>query len=1551
MPEVKFKFVGDDSELRKKLADLAKLRAEMSDKFAKDFASSMTSGMSKTMDETAKQYSKVTKEAELLNKVSNNSANAESKLRQIEAIAQLRIELQKEREEQKLLKKLYDEGKISLEQYRKEVGKFIKLEQERSKAIREGKKQLSENGEYQKLNRALANVRKESKDLLAEMFRMERQGYKNTLGYEKLREKADALTKQTQFLDRGIKKIDASLGLHQRNVGNYADAVENVIPVVARVNSQLSAFGLTLDDLAKKPGAINELGTAFVGMGKNMLTFLISPIGSLLAALASLLALFKANKQTVIDFDSGIKDVSKTTGLAGKDLSLFGNAIVELSAKLQVVSADKLLEYSKVAGQLGVKGRADILAFSEALAMLETASDITGEEGGSSIARMLTLVDGGVQNVKAFGDEIVNLGNNFAATEKEILDNATQISQNVGIYRIGRQEVLAFATATKAVGLEAELVGSTFSRTLGEFEKTLRTGKGVSDLLKVIGGNQADLQKKFRDDAAGVFVDYVRGLNNIHKAGGSVNEALEHTGVVAVRDQRVIASLATNGFDVLTGALENVKEAHGAMQTEFENGASKLEQQSKRMSIAWDNFVLTVEKGEGVIAGVFLRLMDGASILLDTITKAFNPTSFGEFTMRLFDLKAADKIREINLAMAEGESTVNKLGGFDLSKSSQKQINELTKETESSLKAVTGALKIYNEEVDKGKLKDGGKNSIASVEGTKRALEANLSRLKFFYKEEKAINTEIEFEQSEADKKKAERAKAAAGRQIEQGRQAVERQRSLQAQIDSIAEQANRKQLSRDQEEIESIKDKYSKIREEIRKFLADPKNKGQKVDQGKLVSAERFEINEAETRQGTSALLKQLNDQRTIYAEYNSYVEQNGIEAAKKMFGAQSDLAEGYREKLKKEYLAITALQKTASLAPFTGVNVKLTQAQEERAKALKEMIDALDKEDQAMSRERYAKALLMAQTFGQQELIIRKKYADAVKELGSEASKEQSDALKRVLHSDLENLIDSSPQFKKAMEDIEKSTQVMLGTAFKTGKDSILKLIEGMEKATDEEKAYLKKIFGEFFEKGAKDAELGNLENIGRAAEEFAGLSAASLDFASNLSEGLDSLKSMVGLASQLSISIGSLMKDKGLQDLFGTLGKSLGVFGGILSFGNALSNAFNQSRERRNSEQQEEISAANDRQLKATESMTKALKMQLEIIENLYGTERLEEYEAKLSEISKVYSTLTNQLSGRFMLTNDNFTNSILERLNNGETQSQIYKSFSVASKEYMALAKIFKNLDKYARIPELPKDISKAREELIKLQSQIAIKGGGIDENTQRMIDQLEQQIDLYEQTYKQSFEESTGNSFSSLLSDVTSMFFNQGEDAGKAFSEGFDKIMENYMIQKFSRDFLEQELSGWYDNLNKLSENGLTQEERDQLKEAFDKIKSEGEKRANELKETLRLGETDTSEKDNKGELSKNIASISETTANRLEAEFGGLRLAQLLLVDITKSNHVDYLRIANQNLSVMNAIQNNTFRTASNTEELSRLANIETAIVQLNGKVTNSDAIRRGAGL
>lgn len=1598
MAEVKFKFVGDDSELRRKLANLSKIQSEMTEKFSKDLHETLSSTKYNVFRDITKEAASAAIQTDRLNKIAANKGIVNAKLEQIESIRRLREERSKEISnlitlkqieseartvlaEKKLItesltqseKALHNEylktGKdlnaytLKLKEQAEERRKATQDERDAEKALKASekarrdaereaakqaketekrKKQLEqESSEYYKLNKALGAVRKETKDVLAEMFRMERQGHANTIGYQALKKKSEDLTKQTLYLDKGIKKIDATLGLHQRNVGNYGSAIELLGPQFESINQKLSLFGTSIDELSQK-GGFNSLLASVTNLGKGLVAFITTPVGMALTALGSLFALFQANKQTVIDFDAGVKNVAKTTGIAGQELSGFGEAVVELSMKLQVVSTDKLLEYATIAGQLGVKGRSDILAFSESLAMLETASNISGEEGGAQIARMLTLVDGGVHNVKAFGDEIVNLGNNFAATEKEILENATQISQNVGVYKIGRQEVLAFATATKAVGLEAELVGSTFSRTLGEFEKTLRTGKGVADLLKVIGGNQEDLQRKFRQDAAGVFVDYVRGLNNIQQSGGSVNEALERTGIIAVRDQRVISSLATNGFDVLTGALDNVRDANGAMLTEFENGASKLEQQSKRMSIAWDNFVLSIENGEGVIAGVFLRLVDGASILLDTINKAFNPTSLDEFTTRLFDLKAADKIREINLAMREGTGTVGKLSSTDLSKSTQKQINELAKETESSLKSVTNALNLYNEAVKSGELKDGGKNNIADIESTQKALSSKLYQLNLFRKEEKTLNQKIDFEKTEAEKKKAERAQRTFDKQREQSRQAVERQRSLQAQIDALSEQSTRKQLSRDEEELASITDKYKKIREEVDKFYRDPKNKGQRVDTGKLASAERFEINEATTRQGTRELTKQLSEQREIYTAYNSYVEQNGIEAAEKMFGKQAELAREYRSTLEKEYTAITTLQRSASAMAFTGIDVKLTQAQEERAKALREMLDALDKEDQSKARAKYAEALQLAKTFGEQELAIRKKYNDALAQLGKDATDEQRAALKRVLQDDLEALVESSPEFRKVMENIDKSSQVMLGNAFRTGKETVFKLIDGMADATKEQRGELKKLFGKFFDDGAKNADLGNMQAITGMADGFAELIGQSLQFGDNLEKGVDSIDTMLRTVGQLASALGKMTGSAKMEGI----GQGFGYFSAAMQVGNMISQMANQRRDSENRAVQEKIELQNDRQLRATEAITKALQMQLEIINEIYGAERLEKYATSLDTIKKNWKDINDQLSGRYMLTaNDDFTNSILSRLNNGETQKQIQKSFSVASAEYYKVAKIFDNLWQFDKLEKLPDDITKAREELARLQNQANL--GNVDDYTQKLIDQLQAQIDLFDETMNKLREERTGNTFSSLLSDVASLFLNEGENAGQAWADGFDKTLENYMMQKFSRDFLQKKMQGWYDMMDQFAQSGdgIDKAERDQLSSEWEKIREQGQKRLDDMKNILGMAGQDST---SSLKADSGIRGITEQTANRLESEFGGMRLAQLELLQLTKTNGANYLEIANSHLTELIAIQHNTYRTANNTD---RLANIETAIVSLNNKVSSSDAARRGAGL
>lgn len=431
--------------------------------------------------------------------------------------------------------------------------------------------------EYQKQAVRLEQLRKEYKDLAL------RQQLRNDLSKEEV-VRMQQLYKEAGKLDAALKKVDADVGQYQRNVGNYSSALGN-LGNTAR--SLVGAFGIT-------------------------------------SGAAIFAQIVKGAIQNVKEFDSGLKNVQKTTGLTKPEIKELGDDIVTLSRKLETVGTKSLLEYATVAGQLGVKGSANILAFTETLAKLETASDISGEEGGASIARLLTLVDGGVQNVGNFGDEIVKLGNNFAATEGEILDNATAIAQNTGIYKLGRQAVLAYATATKAVGIESEVTGSTIGRTLGLLEKAIRTGEGLEEITALTGKSVLELKQQFKDDAGSVFTDLIRGLNAVDKAGGSVNERLENLGIVAIRDQRVIGSLASAGFETLERSMRDVADASGSLGQEFETASGKLENQFNRVGIAWDNLVLTIEKGDGFISKSVIKTFASLADSLDAISEALN---------------------------------------------------------------------------------------------------------------------------------------------------------------------------------------------------------------------------------------------------------------------------------------------------------------------------------------------------------------------------------------------------------------------------------------------------------------------------------------------------------------------------------------------------------------------------------------------------------------------------------------------------------------------------------------------------------------------------------------------------------------------------------------------------------------------------------------------------------------------------------------------------------------------------------------------------------------
>lgn len=465
-------------------------------------------------------------------------------------------------------------------------------------------------------NSALQQSRLDAAQYRAEIARLNRDLAQLRLTNSQNRNGQNAAAGSYREAQQRLTALGQAIRNAQGGFTNMTPAIRAQIEQYRRLNEQLKAYdrlmGNNQRNVGNYPTALNALGAV-----NPMISTLASSGGAYIA-----LALAAKNAyDTVSNFDSGLKNVQKTTGLTSKETKGLGKEFVTLSRNLKTVSSQSLTEYATVAGQLGVKGTPNILKFSEALAKLETASDIKGEQGGAEIARLLTLTDGGVQNVKTFADEIVNLGNNFAATESEILGNATRIAQATGVYKLGRESVLAYATATKSVGVEAELVGSTIGRTLGTIEGLSRSTKGAEQLTKLLGYSQAELQKRFKENSAGVLTDFIGALNKIDKSGGSVNATLEKLGINAIRDKTVLGSLATNGFAVLTDAIDKTRDSSGSLDQEFETASGKIQNQVGRIKIAWENLVLSIENGTGAIGTIATKIAGFTADMLEDFNK------------------------------------------------------------------------------------------------------------------------------------------------------------------------------------------------------------------------------------------------------------------------------------------------------------------------------------------------------------------------------------------------------------------------------------------------------------------------------------------------------------------------------------------------------------------------------------------------------------------------------------------------------------------------------------------------------------------------------------------------------------------------------------------------------------------------------------------------------------------------------------------------------------------------------------------------------------------
>ena len=176
------------------------------------------------------------------------------------------------------------------------------------------------------------------------------------------------------------------------------------------------------------------------------------------------------------------------------------------------------------------------------------------------MARLQEITGSSTQELDNLGATLVDLGNNFAATESEIVNSAMQIAtataQIAGDTNNAAVDSLAFATALRAIGQPAQAGATAIVRLMTEASQAVQLGGRDLELFAQTAGlTMTEFTRLFEVDSTRAISLFIKGLDEMSGTGMTNVEVLQELGLGQVRTRKAIHALS-KANDLLIDAIE-----------------------------------------------------------------------------------------------------------------------------------------------------------------------------------------------------------------------------------------------------------------------------------------------------------------------------------------------------------------------------------------------------------------------------------------------------------------------------------------------------------------------------------------------------------------------------------------------------------------------------------------------------------------------------------------------------------------------------------------------------------------------------------------------------------------------------------------------------------------------------------------------------------------------------------------------------------------------------------------------------------------------------------
>ena len=266
------------------------------------------------------------------------------------------------------------------------------------------------------------------------------------------------------------------------------------------------------------------------------------------------------------------------------------------------------------------------------------------------LARLASIMGTESENISSMGSVIVDLGNNFATTEPEILNFATRIAAAGKRAGMSEAAILAVAASFSSVGIQAEAGGTATQTVLNAMSTAIQTGSEDVATFAAIAGMSADeFGTLWRTDAAAAFAAFVAGF------GTDSTTALQGLDALKIGNQRTITAFTSLGgaSNILTDALGVGESAWADNTALVEEAALRYGTTESQMDL-FNNKIRTVALSvSDALVPKFIALLDKLNPLLDRFGETENIETI---TVLMADLAALPLESFMNHVIASMET-------------------------------------------------------------------------------------------------------------------------------------------------------------------------------------------------------------------------------------------------------------------------------------------------------------------------------------------------------------------------------------------------------------------------------------------------------------------------------------------------------------------------------------------------------------------------------------------------------------------------------------------------------------------------------------------------------------------------------------------------------------------------------------------------------------------------------------------------------------------------------------------------------------------------------